>query len=47
MKTRSAHYVRDEGFREAIRRHLQHESRALADYHVMLSNSEPYKSGQK
>jgi predicted N-acyltransferase len=43
VKTRSAHYVRDAGFREAIRRHLQHESRALDDYHLMLLDSEPYK----
>jgi len=44
LKTWSAHYVRDESFREAIRRHLQHESRALDDYHRLLSSSEPYKS---
>jgi hypothetical protein len=44
VKTWSAHYVRDRDFREAIRRHLQHESRALDDYQLMLNSSEPYKS---
>ena len=44
VKTWSAHYVRDAGFREAIRRHLQYEHRALDDYHLMLRSSEPYKT---
>ncbi len=42
-RTFSAHWVAHEGFRDAIRQHLEHESAAMDDYYQQLIASQPYK----
>ena len=42
-RTRSAHWIADERFRNAIRRHLEYEARAMDDYYQQLITSQPYK----
>ncbi len=42
-RTRSAHWLVHEGFRDAIRRHLEYEDAALDDYYQQLMGSQPYR----
>jgi predicted N-acyltransferase len=44
-RTFSAHWVAHEGFRHALRQHLDHEARAMDDYYQQLMESQPYKYG--
>ena len=42
-RTRSAHWIAHEGFRDAISRHLEYEDAAMDDYYQQLMDSQPYK----
>ena len=42
-RTRSAHWITHEGFRNALRHHIDHETRAMDDYYQQLIASQPYK----
>ena len=44
-RTFSAHWIAHEGFRDAIRKHLEHEANAMDDYYQQLIASQPYKHG--
>ncbi|CCQ73689.1 GNAT family N-acetyltransferase [Magnetospira sp. QH-2] len=41
--TRSAHWIADRRFHDAVSQHLHHENRAMRDHLSELSNSSPYK----
>lgn len=43
-KTRSAHYIVHEGFRDTIAQHLKQEHKAMSDYGKNLYESTPYKN---
>jgi hypothetical protein len=45
VRTRSFHYIRHAGLREGVRRWLEMEQRALADYRDELRRLEPYRDG--
>jgi len=42
-QTCSAHWIAHQGFRQAIRRHLEYEAAAMEDYYQQLIASQPYK----
>jgi predicted N-acyltransferase len=42
-QTCSAHWIAHEGFRQAIRQHLEYEAAAMDDYYQQLITSQPYK----
>jgi predicted N-acyltransferase len=42
-RTWSAHWIAHEGFRQAIRRHLEYEASAMDDYYQQLLASQPYR----
>ncbi len=42
-RTYSAHWIAHEGFRHALRQHLDHEAHAMDDYYQQLIASQPYK----
>ena len=44
-RTFSAHWIAHEGFRDAIRQHLEFEANAMDDYYQQLIASQPYKLG--
>ena len=45
--TYSAHYLRDSGFRDAVARFLQEETRAIAAEMAMLAEMSPFKTEGK
>jgi hypothetical protein len=42
-RTFSAHWIAHDGFRQAIRQHLEFETSAMDDYYQQLIASQPYK----
>jgi predicted N-acyltransferase len=44
-RTFSAHWIAHQGFRDAIRKHLEFEANAMDDYYQQLIASQPYKHG--
>jgi len=44
-RTFSAHWIAHDGFRTALRQHLDHEARAMDDYYQQLMASQPYRHG--
>lgn len=42
-RTWSAHWIAHEGFRDAIRKHLDYEAAAMDDYYQQLIASQPYR----
>jgi predicted N-acyltransferase len=42
-RTWSAHWIADDGFRNAIRQHLDYEAAAMDDYYQQLIASQPFK----
>ncbi len=42
-RTASAHWIAHDGFRDALRRHLDHEASAMDDYYQQLLASQPYR----
>ena len=42
-RTVSAHWIAHDGFREALREHLDHEARVMDDYYQQLMSSQPYR----
>jgi len=46
VKTQSAHYIADEGFRDAIGDFLQREKRAMLDYGQELNTASPFKKNE-
>ena len=42
-RTHSAHWIAHEGFRHALRQHLDREATAMDDYYQQLITSQPYK----
>jgi predicted N-acyltransferase len=45
-RTVSGHWIAHDGFRNAIREHLRHETDALNDYYEQLILSQPYKQSR-
>ena len=45
-QTLSAHWIADEGFRQAIGRHLEYEASAMDDYYQQLVASQPYRQDE-
>ncbi len=46
-RTVSGHWIAHDGFRNAIREHLRHETDALNDYYEQLILSQPYKQSER
>ena len=44
-RTFSAHWIAHDGFRTALRRHIDHETKAMDDYYQQLMASQPYRHG--
>jgi predicted N-acyltransferase len=42
-RTFSAHWIAHQGFRNAIRQHLEHEASAMDDYYQQLISAQPFK----
>ena len=46
-QTLSAHWIADEGFGQAIARHLEHERDGMRDYMRQMQARSPYRAPEK